>query len=42
MIFVTHEWPGITPFNIWAMRFDIWCMYARATDDIIAARNRDH
>jgi hypothetical protein len=33
MTTVSHVWPGITPFNVWDLRVDVWLMYAAAADD---------
>lgn len=30
---VCHLWPGITPFNVWNLRYGVWLMFADAADD---------
>ena len=28
-----HLWPGITPFNVFALPYDVWVGFAKAADD---------
>lgn len=27
-----HLWPGLTPFNVWDLRYDVWLMFAAQAD----------
>lgn len=35
IVVVSHVWPGITPINVWDMRYDLWVGFASAADDWI-------
>lgn len=37
MTYICHHWPGITPFNIWALPLDEWCLFAAQADVELAA-----
>ncbi|WP_181036363.1 hypothetical protein [Arthrobacter sp. B1805] len=26
---IAHVWPGITPLNVWEMRYDMWLLFVR-------------
>jgi hypothetical protein len=30
---VCHVWPGITPFNVFQLPYDMWVGFAKAADD---------
>lgn len=31
---VSRIWPGITPFNVWDMPYDMWLMYVAAVKEL--------
>jgi hypothetical protein len=32
ILVVAHVWPGITPMNVWDMRYDFWVGFADAAE----------
>ena len=34
LIMVTHHWPGITPFNVWDLPYEVWLLYVAAAKQI--------
>lgn len=32
ILVVAHVWPGVTPINVWDMRYDLWVGFAEAAE----------
>ncbi len=38
IVTVSHVWPGITPWTVWDLPWDMWVGFARAADEWVQAR----
>jgi hypothetical protein len=38
---VCHVWPGITPWNVWELPYDVWVDFAHAADEWIKERTKE-
>lgn len=41
IVVISHVWPGITPMNVWDMRYDLWCQFAEAADEWVRVRQKE-
>jgi hypothetical protein len=38
LTFVSHHWPGITPWTVWDLNVSEWVLFAQQTDAELEAR----
>jgi len=34
IVVISHHWPGITPFNVWQLPYDMWLGYVAACGEL--------
>lgn len=35
---VCHEFPGVNPADVWRLRYDVWCRFVVAAQQLAKAR----